>query len=52
MAVTGVTAQPGVLTSANTGSYANTGGTGERVLIDYKDVIQDYRVTDLPALQH
>ena len=51
MAVTGVTAQPGVLTSANTGSYANTGGTGERVLIDYKDVIQDYRVTDLPALQ-
>jgi len=51
MAVSGITAQPGVLTSANTGSYANTGGTGERVLIDYKDVIQDYRVTDLPALQ-
>ena len=51
MAVTGVTAQAGVLTSVNTGSYENTGGTGERVLIDYKDVIQDYRVTDLPALQ-
>ena len=50
MAVTGITAQSGVLTSVNNGSYANTGGTGERVLIDYKDVIQDYRVTDLPAL--
>ena len=51
MAVQGVTAQAGVLTSVNTCSYENTGGTGERVLIDYKDVIQDYRVTDLPALQ-
>jgi len=51
MAVQSINTQPGVLTSVNTGSYANTGGTGERVLIDYKDVIQDYRVTDLPALQ-
>ena len=50
MAVTGITAQSGVLTSVNNGAFANTGGTGERVLIDYKDVIQDYRVTDLPAL--
>lgn len=50
MAITGVSANPGVLTSVNTGSYAATGGTGERVLIDYKDVVQDYKVTDLPAL--
>ena len=51
MAVQSINTQPGVLTSVNEGVYANTGGTGERVLIDYKDVIQDYRVTDLPALQ-
>ena len=50
MAVTGVTANPGVLTSVNTGSYAATGGTGERVLIDYKDIVNEYRMTDLPAL--
>jgi hypothetical protein len=40
----------GVLTSLNTGAYNVTGGTGERVLIDYKDAIQDYKVTDLPAM--
>jgi len=40
---------PGLLTSLNTGS--NDGGLGERVLIDYKDAIMDYKVTDLPALQ-
>jgi len=41
---------PGLLTSLNTGAYAVTGGTGERVLIDYKDAIKDYKVTDLAAL--
>tara|TARA_R100001594_G_scaffold2541_2_gene10167 strand:- start:832 stop:1956 length:1125 start_codon:yes stop_codon:yes gene_type:complete len=41
----------GLLTSLNSGSYANTGGTGERVLIDYKDAIIDYKVTDLPVMQ-
>jgi hypothetical protein len=46
-----VDATPGILTSLNTGSYANTGGTGERVLIDYKDAIMDYKVTDLPVMQ-
>jgi len=50
MAITGVQEQPGVLTSVNEGSYAATGGTGERVIIDYKDVINDYKMTDLPAL--
>ena len=50
MAITGVSANPGVLTSVNTGSYAATGGTGERVLIDYKDIVNEYRMTDLPAL--
>ena len=40
----------GLLTSLNTGSYANTGGTGERVLIDYKDAIIDYKVADLPVM--
>ena len=42
---------PGLLTSLNTGAYAATGGTGERVLIDYKDAIKDYKVTDLAAMQ-
>ena len=51
MAITGITTEAGVLTSVNTGSYANTGGTGERVLIDYKDIVNEYRMTDLPALQ-
>ena len=46
-----VDATPGILTSLNTGSYNNTGGTGERVLIDYKDAIMDYKVTDLPVMQ-
>jgi len=41
---------PGLLTSLNTGAYNVTGGTGERVLIDYKDAILDYKVTDLAAL--
>jgi hypothetical protein len=45
-----VDATPGLLTSLNTGSYANTGGTGERVLIDYKDAIIDYKVADLPVM--
>ena len=41
---------PGLLTTLNTGAYNATGGSGERVLIDYKDAILDYRVTDLPVL--
>jgi len=45
-----VTAQTGLLTTVNTGSYANTGGTGDRVLIDYKDAIVGYETTNLPAL--
>ena len=45
-----VTTQEGILTSNNTGSYAATGGTGERVLIDYKDALVDYRTTDIPAI--
>tara|TARA_R100001163_G_C5065270_1_gene203160 strand:+ start:2656 stop:3744 length:1089 start_codon:yes stop_codon:yes gene_type:complete len=46
-----VTAQKGILTTNNEGSFSNTGGTGERVLIDYKDALIDYKVTALPALQ-
>ena len=46
-----VTTQEGILTSNNVGAYNATGGTGERVLVDYKDALQDYKVTDLPALQ-
>ena len=38
----------GILTSLNTGSL--NGGLGERVLIDYKDAIMDYRSTDLPVM--
>jgi hypothetical protein len=45
-----VTAQEGLLTTVNEGSYNATGGTGERILIDYKDSIIDYEMTDLPAL--
>jgi len=41
---------PGLLTTLNTGAYNATGGSGERVLIDYKDAILDYQVTNLPVL--
>ncbi len=44
-----VDATPGILTSLNTGSV--NGGAGERVLIDYKEAIMDYKVTDLPVMQ-
>ena len=43
-----VDATPGILTSLNTGSV--NGGLGERVLVDYKDAMMDYKVTDLPAM--
>jgi len=39
---------PGLLTTLNTGAV--TGTAGARVLIDYKDAILDYKVTDLAAL--
>ena len=48
---TGISEQPGVLTAVNKGAYAATGGTGERIIVDYKDSLGDYKVTDLPALQ-
>ena len=41
-------ATPGLLTSLNTGSV--DGGLGERVLIDYKEAIMDYKVTELPVM--
>tara|TARA_Y100000401_G_scaffold113837_1_gene115064 strand:+ start:108 stop:1202 length:1095 start_codon:yes stop_codon:yes gene_type:complete len=44
-----VDATPGILTSLNTGSI--NGGAGERVLIDYKEALMDYRVADLPVMQ-
>ena len=44
MAITGVAEQPGLLTSVNQGSFANTGGTGERVLVDFKDALIDYKL--------
>jgi len=44
-----VDATPGILTSLNTGSL--DGGAGERVLIDYKEALMDYRVADLPVMQ-
>ena len=46
-----VTSKEGILTSNNVGAFAATGGTGERVLVDYKDALQDYKTTDIPALQ-
>jgi len=42
-----VDATPGILTSLNSGSTNN----GERVLIDYKEALMDYRVADLPVMQ-
>jgi len=48
---TGISEQPGTLTTVNQGAYAATGGTGERIIVDYKDALGSYRTTDLPALQ-
>ena len=42
------TATEGLLTSANTG--AGDGGVGERVLVDYKDALQDYKASDLDVM--
>tara|TARA_Y100000592_G_scaffold80810_1_gene127846 strand:- start:1054 stop:2142 length:1089 start_codon:yes stop_codon:yes gene_type:complete len=44
-----VDATPGILTSLNTGSI--DGGAGERVLIDYKEALMDYKVAELPVMQ-
>ena len=44
-----VDATPGILTSLNTGSV--DGGAGERVLIDYKEALMDYKVAELPVMQ-
>ena len=43
-----VDATPGLLTTMNTGSV--NGGVGERVLIDYKQAIMDYKVAELPVM--
>jgi hypothetical protein len=51
MAIASITTEGGVLTSVNKGSYAATGGTGERILVDYKDALEDYNVTDLDTMQ-
>ena len=39
-----VTAKDGLMTS-------NLSATANRVLVDYKDAIQDYKVTDMPVIQ-
>ena len=51
MAIATITTDGGLLTSVNKGNYAATGGTGERILVDYKDALEDYNVTDLDAMQ-
>ena len=51
MAIATITTKGGLLTSVNKGAYSVTGGTGERILIDYKEALEDYNVTDLDALQ-
>mgnify|MGYP004451347453 CR=1 FL=1 len=43
-----VTAASGLLTSQNVG--AADGGVGERVLVDYKDALGDYKATELPVI--
>ena len=41
----------GLLTSANSGTYADAGtGTAEKVLVDYKDALIEYKATDLPVI--
>jgi len=46
-----ITAQTGLLTSQNSGTYAAAGtGTAERTLVDYKDALVDYKATDLPVI--
>ena len=46
-----ITASEGLLTSANKGAYAAAGtGTAEKVLVDYKDALVDYKATDLPVI--
>ena len=42
-----VTAKEGILTSQNVGSGSTQ---ANRVLVDYKDALQDYRVTELPVI--
>ena len=44
-----ITATQGTLTSQNKGAVA--GGVGERVLVDYKEALGDYKATDLPVIQ-
>jgi hypothetical protein len=44
-----ITASSGLLTSTNKGAV--DGGVGERVLVDYKDALGDYKATDLPVIQ-
>jgi len=44
-----ITETSGILTSANVGAV--DGGVGERVLVDYKDALGDYKTTDLPVMQ-
>jgi len=43
-----VTAKEGILTTNNVGSGSTQ---ANRVLVDYKDALQDYRVTELPVIQ-
>lgn len=46
-----ITAQTGLLTSQNSGTYADAGtGTAEKVLVDYKDALIDYKATELPVI--
>ncbi len=46
-----ITATQGLLTSANSGAYAAAGtGTAEKVLVDYKDALIEYKATDLPVI--
>jgi hypothetical protein len=41
----------GLLTSQNKGAYAAAGtGTAEKVLVDYKDALIDYKATELPVI--
>ena len=43
-----ITASSGLLTSANKGAV--DGGVGERVLVDYKDALGEYKATDLDVI--
>ena len=46
-----ITEKAGLMTSASSGAFELDGtGTAEKVLVDYKDALIDYKATELPVI--